>query len=58
MIQRNRKLVEPVYYDRPYWWDTIDHDDIVYIMQIEDDPLKPKYYSYHNCVNLEKQRFE
>ena len=49
VIQRNRKVIEPYYFERPNWWDMVDKNELESDMKIT---LEPQYYSYHESISL------
>jgi hypothetical protein len=51
-MQRKRRLIEPVFYKRPYCWDMVDQNELKDMRKVENDPLNPKFFSYHDCINL------
>lgn len=58
VIQRNREIIEPTYYEKPYAWNMIDEEDLITPMPLEnktEDKNEHDFYSYHQGIALNKE---
>lgn len=53
VIQRNRKKVEPIFFERRYRWNMSNSNDLISVMEeVTEDENKQTYYTYHKVVQL------